>query len=138
MNLFARIGRYREIAAVAVLTMVLVAGSYTPAQAVPCRFTVISTKNVGCDVVFTYTGAGQSFVVSPGSGAQYGGYCTPVFFILDCHGNDVRVDDRVGCVRNIPVAPGCCIDACITFDVQGNPVLNILPPTDPTCSCIDG
>ncbi len=91
--------------------------------AVPCKF----------KVCFETIGLDRCEVVGPGSGINFKCNEAIAISLVDCNGT--RVYLTIGCDTNVPVGPGCCVQACLDYDRNGCLLLKISPSPVDFCPC---
>jgi hypothetical protein len=130
VSLFLRLGALAAM----LFVLTLMASPEVHAQDSPERLTIIVAKSVDCDVALEYTGGNVALLCSPGTTTVVRG-SDPVF-IYNCHGVLVQVGNLfTPCTIGIPITETCCVDACLSYDQQGRPVVSI---SRGLCTCSDG
>ena len=119
-----------RIAAILFALALLASPEMSAQEDSPNRITFIVAKSVACDVAVEYTGGNVALLCSPGTTTYELGDIPA--YIYNCHGVLVEVGNDGPCTFGIPIADGCCVDACISYDQQGRPVVTI---SRAECSC---
>ena len=55
--------------------------------------------------------------------------------IVDCNNHKQLLDPATGCIKALPIGPGCCIDACLTKLDNGCLLLDITEAPVRLCQC---
>ena len=102
-----------------------------------CRYiTITVAKDVACkvNVVVIYPTLPSPVVtVAPGTTVQVPCEDGAEVTVVDCHFHKNQLD-ATGCVYNFPAETNCCIDACLTKDADGCPLLEVKAAEK--CECL--
>jgi hypothetical protein len=103
-----------------------------------CKYITISvSKDVACKVNFVViypTLPSDLITVAPGQTIEVPCEDGAEITVVDCNFRKNPLGDD-GCLRNFPAAAGCCIDACLTKDKNGCPLLEVTP-SFLRCRCV--
>lgn len=96
-------------------------------DAVACKFSVCVSDPLG---------AKNCFVVGPGISTKVDCVDNAIVGLVDCNGNIVTFQPNgARCLYNVPVGPGCCVDACLGQNADGCWVITIEPSAVDFCPC---
>lgn len=129
------------IAMTLLLSLAVSSSSY--AQACRCSaITVVSDPGVACTVTMYPSAPLCKYApipVAPGSTAQIGCCDDMMIRVGTCDGSDVVFSDNPNlptCYTGVAIAPGCCVDICLTIDrLTRCPVIRITPSSVRCARC---